>query len=232
MHAFWAEMRHGNPIEAIKTQWHSFRPSERTISCVMLANTVVFIGWRVPRLLPFMMRHFVHSPTNPPHTLFTSMLSHSGFLHFAFNMLGLWSFGNVVHEWLGPEQFLALYGSAGVLSSLASHLLRLRASTPYTSLGASGALYALLAVVAARRPDAQIGLLFLPFSAPIGTALPTLLGIEAAVALLTRRSPLDHYAHIAGALCGYGYMYYIKPALWDKRDALLSRVIGDESGRA
>ena len=38
------------------------------------------------------------------------------------NMLALWSFGPAIFRELGREQFLAVYASAAVVASLASHL--------------------------------------------------------------------------------------------------------------
>jgi rhomboid-like protein len=215
---FWTRLREGRPLAAIREQWIALSPSQKTLLSIIAANAVVFVAWRVPSAHAFLTRYFLHTPSSAPVSLLLSMFSHIGVLHFAFNMYALWSFGRLVHDSLGREQFLALYASAGVLSSLASHLLRRGGS--YSSLGASGALYAMLAVTAVLRPDAGIGLVFLPFSTEIGTALPVLLAIETAVALLYRRSPLDHAAHLAGAAWGYAYMLGVKPHTWDRRDEL------------
>jgi len=219
---FWRKVQEGHPIDALKEQWQSMRASKKTIAAIIGLNTLVFIAWRVRPASAFMRKYFVHSPGSPPSALLGSMVSHISVLHYGFNMFALWSFGHVVHEFLDREQFLAMYASAGVIASLCSHLLRRRAS--YASLGASGALYALMGALAAQRPEAQVGIVFLPWSASVGTFLPVLLVVEAA-ALGLFRSPLDHIAHISGALCGYAYMQWGRP-LWLKRDQYWAQLMG------
>jgi rhomboid-like protein len=114
-----------------------------------------------------MSRWFTHHPQSGKSiTLLTSTFSHQGFLHLAFNMFGLWTFGSLVHDSLGSrEEFLAFYTSAGVISAFASHALSLRTMLPsaiVASLGASGALFACLGAVTIMHPHIQVGILFIP----------------------------------------------------------------------
>jgi rhomboid-like protein len=140
--------------------------SEKTLAGLIAINAVVFACWQVPRLAPFMSKWFLHLPGSRQNvTLLTSCFSHQEFFHFALNMVGLWSFGRVVHDALGREQFLAMYVSAGIGANVVSHVcsLALRNARPLLpSLGASGAIYGLLASTAVMYPNSSISLIFLP----------------------------------------------------------------------
>lgn len=140
--------------------------SEKTLAGIIAINTVVFACWQVPRLAPFMSRWFLHLPGSRQNiTLLTSCFSHQEFFHFTLNMVGLWSFGKVIHDTLGMEQFLAMYLSAGIGANVVSHMcsLALRNSRPLIpSLGASGAIYGLVASTAVLHPNSSISLIFLP----------------------------------------------------------------------
>lgn len=140
--------------------------SEKTLAGLIALNTVVFACWQIPRFTPFMSKWFLHLPGGRQNaTLLTSCFSHQEFFHFALNMVGLWSFGRVIHDSLGREQFLAMYLSAGIGANVVSHAcsLALRNSRPLLpSLGASGAIYGLVASTAVMYPNSSISLIFLP----------------------------------------------------------------------
>lgn len=140
--------------------------SEKTLAGIIAINTVVFACWQIPRLTPFMSKWFLHLPGSRQNiTLLTSCFSHQEIFHFGLNMVGLWSFGKVIHDTLGREQFLAMYLSAGIGANVVSHVcsLALRNSRPLIpSLGASGAIYGLVASTAVLHPNSSISLIFLP----------------------------------------------------------------------
>jgi membrane associated rhomboid family serine protease len=140
--------------------------SEKTLAGIIAINTVVFGCWQIPRLAPFMSKWFLHLPGSRQNiTILTSCFSHQEIFHFGLNMVGLWSFGKVIHDTLGREQFLAMYLSAGIGANVVSHVcsLALRQSRPLLpSLGASGAIYGLVASTAVLYPNSSISLIFLP----------------------------------------------------------------------
>ncbi|CEG63947.1 hypothetical protein RMATCC62417_01010 [Rhizopus microsporus] len=192
--------------------------SEKTLSVLIALNSLVFIGWQIPRFMPFMSQWFLHLPgTKRNLTLLTSCFSHQEFFHFALNMVGLWSFGRVVHDTFGREQFLAMYLSAGVGANVVSHAcsLALRNSRPLLpSLGASGAIYGLVASTAILHPNSSISLIFLPMiPIKLGYALPALMSFDLA-GILLRWKMFDHFAHLAGAGLGIGYTYYGERHIW------------------
>ncbi|KAI8948461.1 hypothetical protein F4801DRAFT_581438 [Xylaria longipes] len=165
------------------------------------------------RFVPAMEYHFVHVPAmSPNYTLLTSVFGHAGLLHLGFNlyaMLMLMPSAASSPTLEGSSAHLAaFYTSAGILSSLASHVTatwpRPRAYT--AGLGASGALFALLGVVGFSFPHTQVGILFLPGSIPITEAMACLALFDA-IGIFVRYPfiSLGHAAHLAGLMVGFTY---------------------------
>jgi membrane associated rhomboid family serine protease len=66
-------------------------------------------------------------------------------------------------QYLGREQYLALYLSGGLVAGLASHFVKLATRSPVPSLGASGAVFAIFAASAYVDPYARMALFMMPF---------------------------------------------------------------------
>lgn len=64
---------------------------------------------------------------------------------------------------LGKEQFLGMYLAAGCVSSLTSHLYKIAVGVPGLSLGASGAIMAVIGYICTMYPNTELSLIFLPF---------------------------------------------------------------------
>lgn len=94
--------------------------------------------------------------------MFLSTFSHFSFFHLCANMYVLHSFSHGAVNFLGPEQFLGLYLSSGVISSFASYVYKVLTLQPGLSLGASGAIMTILAFVCTQYPDTKMSILFLP----------------------------------------------------------------------
>jgi membrane associated rhomboid family serine protease len=94
--------------------------------------------------------HFAHSGAVWP--LLSSMFLHdpSSLLHLGGNMVFLAFFGALVEREIGHLRFLGLYLLAGVLGSLMHVLVNPAATDPL--VGASGAIFGVLAVAGALRP--------------------------------------------------------------------------------
>ncbi|XP_075743562.1 rhomboid family intramembrane serine protease rho-7 isoform X2 [Rhipicephalus microplus] len=149
----------------LNTWWHSIPEGDRVAYGLIAANAVVFLLWRVPRMEPVMLRYFVSHPTSKPLCLpmFLSTFSHHSFFHLAANMVVLNSFAPTAVALLGREQFLAMYISGGVVSSLASYLNKVATRRAAMSLGASGAILAVIGALCVQYPDAQLSIICLPF---------------------------------------------------------------------
>lgn len=209
-----------------KDSWQSIPDTKRVLYSIIAANLGVALLWRIPALQGFMLKNFTLQlpPQNArPWTFLTSNFSHAGALHLGVNMLALSSFGFVVAEDFGANQFAAFYLSAGMASSLVAYLARLRRATGGRSLGASGAVYACFAATALMHPDAHGAFIFLPgIPIRLGDLLPVLMCLDVTGVVLGWRY-LDHWGHLGGALFGILYTKYGHHA-WDQRDAILDRV--------
>lgn len=95
------------------------------------------------------------------HTLLTSMFLHGGWSHLIGNMLFLWIFGDNVEAIMGNVKFLVFYIGGGVLASL-THVW-MNAESVIPSLGASGAISAILGAYIIMFPRSQVKMIFLLF---------------------------------------------------------------------
>jgi len=173
--------------------------------------------WQAPQLQSFMANNFLHSIVHPQTLpIITACFSHKTFLHLVFNMWGLILFGEHVHNVLGREQMLAIYFAGGTVASFSSHLLKLSLRDPVPSLGASGAIFAIVAASCYFDPDTELRLLLFPFfsftkqTALIGAAAFDTVGL---IGMLMKKNifRLDHSAHLGGASFGWLYANWLDP---------------------
>ena len=87
-------------------------------------------------------------------TILTSMFMHGGFLHIIFNMLFLWVFGNNVEDAMGRVKFLLFYLAGGAAAVYAQSLIDPSSTVP--TIGASGAVAAVLGAYALLHPKARV----------------------------------------------------------------------------
>ncbi|KAJ2309112.1 hypothetical protein H4R23_003235 [Coemansia sp. Cherry 401B] len=203
----WVPNELKRTIVALSDKWYQLSRGTQCVYAIVGLNAVVFGMWQVPRLLPFMIRRFLHDPRSGlSYTMLTSTFSHREIWHFMFNSIALVSFGSSVADVMGAEHFTAFYLSAGVWSSLASHLLApLRPALILPSLGASGAVYGVVGATMMMFPRAQIALIFLPFiPMTISQAFPALLAYDFVGAVLGWKT-FNHIAHLGGGLYGIAY---------------------------
>ncbi|GAA6001133.1 rhomboid family intramembrane serine protease [Rhodotorula paludigena] len=248
----------GNRLALIAAEnWLELGEAKRTTVGLVAAFAGVWVAWRLPgRLNPG--RWLAHDALNGKSvTLLTSVFSHRTLPHLAFNSLALYSFTTscflcLNHSDLLPRstsrfEFLAFFVSAGLVSSLASHLWfsrvvagRLLQSLPaqrvrqaiLPSLGASGAVYACVTLTALAYPSTSVSLIFLPFfPLPIGAATGALVALDV-VGLVRGWRMFDHAAHLAGAAAGVGYWAFghdaferLRGMMWEgqKREAEVER---------
>ena len=84
----------------------------------------------------------------------TSMFTHGGFAHIAFNMLYLWIFGNNVEDMMGSFKFLIFYLLTGALAA-ATHIF-MDPSSQVPMVGASGAIAGVLGAYIVLYPRARV----------------------------------------------------------------------------
>ncbi|XP_068601567.1 presenilin-associated rhomboid-like protein, mitochondrial [Brachionichthys hirsutus] len=215
--------KRGNVRRTVNLWWHSLSEGQRTVSAIVAANAVVFCCWRVPSLQRTMIKYFTANPASK--TLCAPMLlstfSHRGVLHLSTNMLVLWSFSTSAVSMLGQEQFVAVYLSAGVLSSLVSYVWKTASGRLGSSLGASGAVMAVLAAVCTGMPEVKLAIVLLPiFTFSGASALKAIVAMDTAGMVLGWKL-FDHAAHLGGAVFGIWYVLSGQEVVWKNRKPLV-----------
>ncbi|XP_061492347.1 presenilin-associated rhomboid-like protein, mitochondrial isoform X2 [Rhineura floridana] len=207
----------------INLWWNSLSSGQRTVSGIIAANVFVFCLWRVPSLHRIMVRYFTSNPASRVlcFPMLLSTFSHFSFLHMAANMYVLWSFSTTIVSLLGREQFMAVYLSAGVVSTFVSYVCKVATGRFGPSLGASGAIMTILAAVCTKMPEAKLAIIFLPmFTFTAGNALKAVIALDTAGLVLGWKF-FDHAAHLGGALFGMWYVTYGHNLIWKNRQPVV-----------
>lgn len=138
----------------------------------------------------------------------TYLFLHGDPLHILFNLLGIWMFGVELERLWGTKQFVRYYAITGIgagLTVIAVSLLPFTATSfnyQAVTIGASGALYGLLAAFAYYFPDRPI-LMFLLFPIP---AKYFVMIVGAMAFLSTSNTRVSEAAHLGGLVIGYLYL--------------------------
>jgi len=213
----------GSFREEIRQWWNSLQDHEKLFIPICTINCLVFCGWRIPALQGFMMKWFLASPSGSATCIpmLLSTFSHHSIMHLGFNMFALHSFMRPVVQLLGQEQFLAVYLSSGVLTSLASYIFKIGSGRLSFSLGASGAICTVLGVFATLVPDAMLQIVFLPgYTFTASTAIKGMMCLDT-VGMVAGWRLFDHAAHLSGVLYGIFWCYFGSRLLWDSRKTVV-----------
>jgi rhomboid-like protein len=168
-----------------------------------------------------------------PWQLVTHMFAHGGFTHFLFNVIALISFGGIIEYKLGTRRFLTLYFISGLGAVLLHYIsvgievyqltetffpnldgkaenvvLGIQLGTKQVSygpmLGASGAIYGIMAAFAFFYPNEEMVFLFIPYPIKAKYLVPIILAIDLIFGFTNlENDPFAHFAHLGGALAGF-----------------------------
>ncbi|KAK6302315.1 hypothetical protein J4Q44_G00266700 [Coregonus suidteri] len=184
--------------------WNSLTEGQQMATGIIAVNAVVLCCWRIPSMQRSMLKYFTANPASKTRCLpmLLSTFSHYSIIHMAANMYVLWTFSSSIVSLLGKEQFLAVYLSAGVISTMVSYVCKTATGRLHPSLGASGAIMTVLAAVCTKMPEAKLGIILLPMvSFTAGNALKAIVAMDAAGLIMGWRL-FDHAARLGGALFG------------------------------
>jgi membrane associated rhomboid family serine protease len=143
--------------------------------------------------------------------LVTHGFIHADFQHLLFNMITLYFFGRMIERvfsaYIGETGFLLFYLSALVVAILPTYLTH-RNDAGYRSLGASGAVSAVLFAFILLQPWSMIYVFFLPLPAIVYGVLYVGYSIW-----MDRqgRDNINHSAHLWGAAYGVLFTLLLEP---------------------
>jgi len=199
---------------------------------LLLINIFVFIAcWLYPSLTDILAMHYPSNADFQPWQLVTHMFTHGGLLHIFFNMYALFNFGSILeHERvLGSKRFAFLYLFSGmgailfhlvVSAAIAYHYtdtvvlssdmqvneaaVKTISEIYYQSLvGASGAIYGLLAAFGCLFPNTPLMFMFVPVPIKAKYMIPLVIIIYDIAFAQVGLDNVAHYAHIGGAIFGF-----------------------------
>ena len=181
----------------------------------------------------------------------TYQFLHANLTHLFFNMFALWMFGCVVENVWGPKKFLFYYISCGIGAGLMQEIvqfgdfyLRISAQEPsitfselfvvgeqlsnqlntWTTIGASGAVYAILLAFGMIFPNERIFIFPLPVPIKAKWFVLGYAVIELVSAVSSSADGVAHMAHLGGMLFGFLMIRY-----WNRHpDAHFNRSEGKE----
>ena len=147
-----------------------------------------------------------------PYRFISSGFIHADFMHLAFNMFSFYMFSDYVEQFFsmifgaqGLPIYIILYLSALVVC-LVPTFLKHKHQYNYNSLGASGAVSAIVFVGIFLQPTIQIGFFIIPPIIPGFIFGPIYLAITAYLSK-NGQSGINHSAHLWGSI--YGIVFLI-----------------------
>ncbi|MDD5087694.1 MAG: rhomboid family intramembrane serine protease [bacterium] len=152
----------------------------------------------------------------------TYMFLHGGFWHILFNMFVLWMFGTALENAWGSREFLKYYFITGIGGGLCYALFNI--GSPVPTIGASGAIYGLLAAYAILYPN---NIIYLWMVIPVRAKwFAVILGVIELYFSLVGGGGIAHLAHLGGMVMGVLYLWRERmfPALFASNTSTERRV--------
>jgi membrane associated rhomboid family serine protease len=185
-----------------------------TLAILVLTSIVSFAAFSNPALLerlvlwpPAITRRHQYD------RLLTSGFVHADFAHLLFNMFTFFSFGAYMERLFTPRigalGYAAFYAAGIVISALPS-FLRHREDAGYRSLGASGAVSAVLFAYILIKPWSMI----LVFAFPVPAIVFAFVYLGYTIYMDRRQTDrINHSAHLWGAVYGILFTLALDPGL-------------------
>lgn len=153
-----------------------------------------------------------------PYQLLSYGFLHADLWHLAVNLLGLVLFGPLIERCMGTAHFAFYYAACLVAGALAQLLFLADASLPAATIGASGAVFGLLAAAALLYPQRPVVLFPIPLRLST-RAVALILGAAALLqGALGSNAGVAHFVHLGGMFGGLLLVQYwrgklpLKPA--------------------
>ncbi len=184
-------------------------------TAILLVTTVysLIALYQSPRLLDWSLFRpywFLRRQQYP--TLVTSALAHADLMHLIFNMMTFYFFAFRLEIYLGTFWFVILY-ALGLVVSHAGTWYKQRNNPEYASLGASGAISAVLFASIVYFPDESI--FIIPIPVPIPAPLFAVAYLAYSIyASKHQHGRINHDAHLGGAVTGLLFVALLTPGAY------------------
>lgn len=191
------------------------------IISVVVVSVIALSSERIKRALmlsPYQVRR------GEVYRLLTGGWIHADVMHLAMNMFVLYMFADRVVAKFGPILFAGLYVSAVVVAHLPT-TLRYWNRPGYGSLGASGAVAAVMLSAILLYPRMRVGILFLPFAVP-GFVFGGLYMLYSVWQSYNASDNINHDAHFTGALYGAVATYVLAPKQVEHTVLVIRHMVG------
>ena len=180
-----------------------------------LIGITCLVSWMAFNNRKLMDRLILWPPAIDKHRQYDRLVTygfiHGDFMHLLFNMVTLFFFGQQIEQLMtrvmGIWAYPVFYVSALVVSILPTYLKNQK-NPNYLSLGASGAVSAVLFAFVLLAPWSTIGVMFIPMPAIVFAVLYVGYSIW-----MDHRGGdrINHSAHLAGAAYGVLFMVIMEP---------------------
>lgn len=184
---------------------------------LLILNGIMYVVTHMlmPDFYPVLAMYYPASDFFRPWQIVTHMFMHGNFQHLFFNMFALYMFGSALEAYMGPKRFLTFYLLSGFgalvlylfvwyleISAFSAEQYQYFLSRPYGMVGASGAVFGLLAGYGMLFPNSQIMLLIPPIPMKAKYFVLIYAAIELYFGISNTNPGVAHFAHVGGALFG------------------------------
>jgi membrane associated rhomboid family serine protease len=182
------------------------------IFMLLIANGVIFALQQMS--YEFMMINFALWPATHsqspfmPWQLLTYGFLHGDLMHIAFNMFGLWMFGQDLERLWGPQRFLYFYLVCVVGAGFIQLLVAGWQGGIYPTVGASGGLFGLLLAYGLTFPNRIVVPLFPPIPMRAITFVFVFGLLELYFGVSGNAPGIANFAHLGGMLFGFLMLRY------------------------
>ena len=132
---------------------------------------------------------------------------HGGVGHLFFNMLGLWMFGSELERLWGDKRYIHFLIAGALAAALTQLIVTALLGARAPTVGASGALFAMLLAFGMLFPNRTIMPLFPPIPMKARTFVIVFGALELFLGVLDR-SGIAHFAHLGGMVGGFLMIRY------------------------
>lgn len=135
----------------------------------------------------------------------TYMFVHVDFMHILFNMYALIMFGTNLEKAIGSREFLLFYFLTGILGGVFSYIINVFSGLTMTAtIGASGAVYALMFLVSVLFPESRVLLFyFIPMKIPFAVLI--FIVVEAMSQIMGTAAGIAHLVHLSSVFVAWIY---------------------------